>query len=104
MRGFKWMLCAGALLTCLALAPTTASAQVSVGVAIGGPQYGVVGGPPPACGWGYYDYAPYACAPYGYYGSGYFYNGIFLGVGPWAYWGYHHGWGGYRFRGPGGGY
>src|ERR1700679_2490939 len=102
MRGFKWMVCAGALLTCLALAPTTASAQVSVGVHIGGPV--VVGGPPPACSWGYYDYAPYACAPYGYYGSGYFYNGIFLGVGPWAYWGYNHRWGSYRYRGPGGGY
>ena len=98
MRGFKWMLGAGALLTCLALAPSTASAQVSVGVAIGGPQVGVaIGGPPPACQWGYYDYAPYACAPYGYYGSGYFYNGIFLGVGPWAYWGYGHGWGGHRY-------
>jgi len=23
----------------------------------------------PTCPYGYYDYAPYACAPYGYYGS-----------------------------------
>ena len=63
MRGFKWMLCAGALLTGLALAPTTASAQVTVVVG---------GGPPPVCSFGYYDYPPYTCAPYGYYGSGYF--------------------------------
>ena len=105
MRGFKWLVCASALLTCLALAPTTASAQVRVGVAIGGPQVGVaIGGPPPVCSWGYYDYYPYACAPYGYYGPGYFYNGIFLGVGPWAYWGYGHGWGGHRFYGARGGY
>ena len=51
----------------------------------------------PSCAYGYYDYAPYACAPYGYYGPGYFYNGIFLGMGPWAGWGYGHGWGGHRF-------
>ena len=97
------MLCATALLACLALVPTTASAQVRVGVAIGGPQVGVEVGGPPVCQWGYYDYAPYACAPYGWYGPGYFYNGIFLGVGPWAYWGYGHGWGGHRFFGGGGG-
>jgi len=39
----------------------------------------------------------------GYYGPGYFYNGIFLGMGPWAGWGYGHGWGGHRFGGDGGG-
>ncbi len=57
----------------------------------------------PVCTYGYYDYAPYACAPVGFYGSGYFYNGIFLGMGPWAGWGYGHGWGGHRFNGDGGG-
>src|ERR1700761_4302762 len=97
MRRFQRILYGGALLAGLALLPTPASAQVSIGINLGG-------GPPPACPYGYYDYPPYSCAPYGYYGSGYFYNGIFLGVGPWAYWGYHHGWGNYRFRGPGGGY
>ena len=51
----------------------------------------------PVCQYGYYDYAPYACAPYGFYDDGYFYNGIFLGVGPWSGWGYSHGWGGHRF-------
>jgi hypothetical protein len=92
MRGFKSLLCAAALLLPLALAPK-ANAQISV----------TIGGPPPVCPYGYYGYAPYACAPAGYYGPGYFYNGIFLGVGPWAYWGYRHGWGGHRYRGPGGG-
>jgi hypothetical protein len=58
---------------------------------------------PPVCSYGYYDYAPYGCAPSGFYGPGYFYNGIFLGVGPWASWGYHHGWGEHRFSGGGGG-
>ena len=58
---------------------------------------------PPVCSYGYYDYAPYGCAPSGFYGPGYFYNGIFLGVGPWASWGYNHGWGDHRFGGGGGG-
>ena len=57
----------------------------------------------PVCQYGYYDYAPYACTPYGFYGPGYFYNGIFLGMGPWAGWGYGHGWGGHRFSEGGGG-
>jgi RNA polymerase primary sigma factor len=39
----------------------------------------------------------------GFYGPGYFFNGIFLGVGPWANWGYGHGWGDHRFSGGGGG-
>ncbi len=73
------------------LAPV-AQAQVSI-------QIGVQ----PVCSYGYYDYAPYQCAPVGYYGSGYFYNGIFLGMGPWAGWGYGHGWGGHRFVNDGGG-
>jgi uncharacterized membrane protein YgcG len=37
----------------------------------------------PMCPYGYYDYAPYACAPYGYYGPEWFTGGIFLGAGPW---------------------
>ena len=37
----------------------------------------------PACPYGYYDYAPYACAPYGYYGPEWFLGGAFLGAGPW---------------------
>src|SRR5271165_7029151 len=76
----------------LALVPT-AGAQVVIGVGVN----------PPMCSYGYYNYAPYGCAPMGYYGPGYFYNGIFLGVGPWASWGYSHGWGSHRFSGNGGG-
>jgi hypothetical protein len=82
-----------ALLVPLALVPS-AGAQVTVGVGIG---------VQPVCSYGYYNYAPYGCAPSGFYGPGYFYNGIFLGVGPWANWGYGHGWGEHRFSGGGGG-
>ncbi|MGH9617303.1 MAG: hypothetical protein ACRD28_11225 [Acidobacteriaceae bacterium] len=92
MRGLKSLLIAAALLVPLALIPK-ANAQVSI----------TIGGPPPVCPYGYYGYAPYACAPYGYYGPGYFYNGIFLGVGPWANWGYRHGWSRHRFDGGHGG-
>jgi hypothetical protein len=49
-------------------------AQVSVGVNIGAA---------PACPYGYYDSAPYACAPYGYYGPEWFTGGTFIGAGSW---------------------
>src|ERR1019366_3368881 len=78
------------LLASLALVPTV-SAQIAISIN------------PPVCSYGYYEYAPYGCAPMGFYGPGYFYNGIFLGVGPWASWGYGHGWGDHRFSGGGGG-
>lgn len=91
MRGFKAFLFTAALIAPLALLPT-ANAQISINI-----------GTPPACPYGYYDSAPYACAPIGYYGPGYFYNGIFLGMGPWAGWGYNHGWGSHRFSNSGGG-
>ena len=94
MYGLKVLLGSAALVAGMALGPA-AHAQISIGINIGGP--------PPVCQYGYYDYAPYACAPYGYYGPGYFYNGIFLGVGPWAGWGYAHGWGSHRFVAAGGG-
>ena len=73
---------------------SAAHAAVGVGIGIGvGPGY-VAG--PPVCEYGYYSYAPYACAPYGYYGASWFANGIFIGAGPW----YHGGWGrGYYGRG-----
>src|ERR1700678_4099695 len=99
MRGLKTfcstqVLLATALLAFGSLGATTpaANAQVVVGIGI-----------QPVCSYGYYDYAPYACAPVGFYGSGYFYNGIFLGMGPWAGWGYGHGWGSHRFVNDGGG-
>jgi hypothetical protein len=91
MRGLKTLLCSTALLAPLALTPLV-NAQVVVSIGV-----------PPVCSYGYYDYSPYACAPVGFYGPGYFYNGIFLGMGPWAGWGYNHGWGGHRFSGSGGG-
>lgn len=91
-RGCKTLLCMAVLFAFASLAPE-AKAQISVRI----------GGPPPVCPYGYYDYAPYACAPMGFYGPGYFYNGIFLGVGPWRNWGYGHGWGSHRFIGPRGG-
>jgi hypothetical protein len=49
-----------------------AQAQISVNI-----------GPAPVCPYGYYDYAPYACAPYGYYGPEWFAGGAFIGAGPW---------------------
>ena len=91
MRGFKILISTTVLLAGLAMAPA-AQAQISVNIGV-----------QPVCPYGYYGYAPYQCAPAGYYGSGYFYNGIFLGMGPWAGWGYGHGWGGHRFAGDGGG-
>jgi len=56
-------------------ANSTARAQVSFGVNIGGPA--------PVCPYGYYDYSPYSCAPYGYYGPEWFHSGVFIGAGPW---------------------
>ena len=90
MRGLKTLLSSTALLAGLAMAPA-AHAQISIGIGI-----------QPVCQYGYYDYAPYACSPYGFYGPGYFYNGIFLGMGPWAGWGYGNGWGSHRFVDAGG--
>jgi hypothetical protein len=91
MRGLTTLLSTAALLAGIALAPS-ANAQISINIGV-----------QPVCSYGYYGYAPYACAPMGYYGSGYFYNGIFVGMGPWAGWGYEHGWGGHRFAEDGGG-
>ena len=91
MRGLKTLFSTTALLAGVALAPA-AHAQIVVDIGV-----------QPVCPYGYYGYAPYACAPMGYYGAGYFYNGIFVGMGPWAGWGYGHGWGGHRFSGDGGG-
>lgn len=88
MKGLKTLFGSAVLLAGLALAPP-AHAQITIGINIGTP--------PPVCPYGYFEYPPYRCAPYGFYGPGYFYNGIFLGVGPWAGWGYAHGWGSHRF-------
>jgi hypothetical protein len=56
------------------LIPSTAGrSQIYVGI----------GGGPPVCPYGYFDYAPYDCAPYGYYGPDWFIGGLFIGAGPW---------------------
>jgi hypothetical protein len=91
MRGIRFFIGTAALLAGLVIAPA-AQAQLVVNIGV-----------QPVCSYGYYGYAPYACAPYGYYGPGYFYNGIFLGMGPWGGWGYSHGWGSHRFVNEGGG-
>ena len=57
------------LLTILATALLSVTRPASAGVAI---NIGV----PPACPYGYFDYAPYNCAPYGYYGPAWFSGGI----------------------------
>src|ERR1700744_3683794 len=93
LSGRTSFLCAAGVLLGLTASQPAASAQISINI----------GGPPPVCAYGYYDYAPYGCAPMGFYGPGYFYNGIFLGVGPWRHWGYNHGWGSHRFVSSGGG-
>ena len=64
-------------LTAIAAASLTApasraNAQVAVDIGVA-----------PDCPYGYYDYAPYACAPYGYYGPEWFTGGVFIGAGPW---------------------
>jgi hypothetical protein len=91
MRGIKTLIAIATLVAGLAFS-SAAQAQINI-------QIGVQ----PTCAYGYYGDAPYGCAPRGYYGSGYFHNGIFLGMGPWAGWGYGHGWGSYRFVRDGGG-
>ena len=60
---------AGAALTAGASRP---AGQVAVDIGIA-----------PDCPYGYYDYAPYACAPDGYYGPEWFTGGVFIGAGPW---------------------
>src|SRR5208282_5805059 len=88
-----------ALALFLILVPA-AHAQVVVGVG-GGPAYW---GAAPACVYGYYPYAPYACAPYGYYGPDWFAGGVFIGAGPWFHGFYGRGgyWGRGGFGGRGG--
>lgn len=66
---------------CFGAAMQASWAQVSLHIGIPGVSVNVGG--PPACPYGYYDYAPYNCAPYGYYGPEWFVNGAFIGAGPW---------------------
>jgi hypothetical protein len=55
---------------CVLAAQSQAQVSVNIGVA-------------PVCPYGYYDFAPYACAPAGYYGPELFTGGVFIGAGPW---------------------
>ncbi len=71
----KALIAAAAAVGFMLVAPSDAKAQVLFGVNIGGPA--------PACPYGYYGYAPYSCAPYGYYGPQWFTGGLFVGAGPW---------------------
>jgi len=82
MKILKYSAMIGLAIAFAGIVPGTAGAQVRVGVAIGvgSPLYV---GPPPVCTYGYYPYAPHACAPYGYYGSEWFEGGVFIGAGPW---------------------
>ena len=84
MKYLKYM----ALLGLLLIPASRANAQVRVGIGVGPVAVGV--GPAPVCAYGYYPYAPYACAPYGYWGPDYFVNGIFIGAGPWSHGFYGH--------------
>src|SRR6202161_3980374 len=105
MRYLKYV----ALIGLFMVVAGSAHAQVAVRV---GP---VFAGTAPVCAYGYYGYAPYACAPYGYYGPNWFVGGVFIGAGPWyrGYWGRGWGWGpgwgrgwgwGGRYYGAGWGY
>ena len=64
---------AAAMIAAVPTGTPRASAQISVNI----------GGGPPVCPYGYFDYAPYNCAPYGYYGPDWFNGGLFIGAGPW---------------------
>jgi hypothetical protein len=60
-----------------------AGAALTAGASRPAGQVAVDIGVAPDCPYGYYDYAPYACAPYGYYGPEWFSGGVFIGAGPW---------------------
>jgi hypothetical protein len=71
MKRFNCALAAAvAVVGFTAIAPTAEAEEVTMDVE-------------PLCPYGYYDYAPYACAPYGYYGPEWFISGVFIGAGPW---------------------
>lgn len=72
MKTLKYLALAAVAAICFTLSAPKAHAQVSVSIGVA-----------PECPYGYYDYAPYACAPYGYYGPEWFSGGVFIGAGPW---------------------
>src|SRR6202142_1767392 len=74
MSGLKYLALTAIAGICLTVSTPKTEAQINIGVDIGAA---------PDCPYGYYDYAPYACAPYGYYGPEWFSGGVFIGAGPW---------------------
>jgi hypothetical protein len=100
MRYLNYVGLSVALLGILLLVPGNANAQVAVGVRVG--PVGVAVGGEPICAYGYYPFAPYACAPVGYWGANYFVGGVFIGAGPWFHgFGHPYGWyvrPGYAYR------
>jgi hypothetical protein len=70
----KFHLAFAAVVAAVGFMATTPKADAQVSINIGAE---------PGCPYGYYDYAPYACAPYGYYGPEWFAGGVFIGAGPW---------------------
>jgi hypothetical protein len=72
MNKLKFFVVAALAAISLSASAAKPPAQVAVDVGVA-----------PDCPYGYYDYAPYACAPYGYYGPEWFTGGVFIGVGPW---------------------
>ena len=71
MRGMKYVFAAVSAAIFLTAAPQS-PAQITINI-----------GAPPACPYGYFDYAPYNCAPNGYYGPVWFNGGVFIGAGKW---------------------
>ncbi len=72
MNRVKYFVLAAVAAICFTVAAPKAQAGVDINIGV-----------EPACPYGYYDYAPYACAPYGYYGPEWFSGGVFIGAGPW---------------------
>jgi hypothetical protein len=72
MNRFNFALAVAAVVIGFTAAAPKAEAGISINI-----------GAAPVCPYGYYDYAPYACAPYGYYSPEWFNGGIFVGAGPW---------------------
>jgi hypothetical protein len=72
MNKFKYLALAAIAGLLFTATPPKSQAQISVNIGVA-----------PVCPYGYYDYAPYACAPYGYYGPDWFSGGVFIGAGPW---------------------
>ena len=88
MKGLKLCVAGTLLGISVAVAVQEATAQVSVNIGVGAPVAVVPVEPAPlevapACPYGYYNYAPYACAPFGYYSPQWFVSGVFVGAGPW---------------------